>query len=223
MRVGTGSAIAAFTGAAAVGGTLMFFLDPDRGNSRRAFVRDKSVSAATCTGRAIGKTTRDIGNRAQGIFSRTRSLTEKRDGADDETLVERVRSRIGHVVSNPGSIEVTARRGTVILHGSVPRSEMRHLILAVDSVRGVNDVKSDLRLAHEVHDRSRATDGRTPWSPTTRLIFGATGGALAAYGVTHTGKMAKALEAVGASLLTGGIADKGIPQLVRLVSRRGNS
>lgn len=53
-------------GGVALGVVAMYLLDPDRGNRRRALVRDKLVSAAVITRKAIESEARDLANRAQG-------------------------------------------------------------------------------------------------------------------------------------------------------------
>ncbi len=52
-----------------IGSGLMYFLDPDRGRRRRTMVRDKVTRAANVSGSAIGKTSRDVANRATGVVS----------------------------------------------------------------------------------------------------------------------------------------------------------
>ena len=49
--------------------------DPDRGARRRALINDKFVSLFNKTGDAVGKTSRDIANRARGIVAETGSHT----------------------------------------------------------------------------------------------------------------------------------------------------
>ena len=61
-------------GGLALGAGLMYILDPDRGRGRRAYARDKVTSAVNKTGRAIGRKSRDLKNRAQGIAAETSSL-----------------------------------------------------------------------------------------------------------------------------------------------------
>ena len=81
-------------GGIGVGAALMYLLDPDRGKRRRGLVRDKLVSAAKTTPRAIGVTTRDLSNRARGLASEAGSLFSSNE-VTDEVLVQRVRSKNG--------------------------------------------------------------------------------------------------------------------------------
>ena len=61
-------------GGVALGAGLMFILDPDRGRRRRAVARDKVTSAVNKTGEVIGKKSRDLKNRAQGVVAEASSL-----------------------------------------------------------------------------------------------------------------------------------------------------
>jgi osmotically-inducible protein OsmY len=54
----------------------------------------------------------------------------------DEVLVDRVRAKMGRVVSHPGAIKVTAEQGRVTLSGAVLEHEHEELLQAVRSVRG---------------------------------------------------------------------------------------
>ncbi len=60
-------------GGAGVGAALMYLLDPEQGRRRRALVRDQIVKAKNKTADAVGKTSRDLRNRAQGVIAETRS------------------------------------------------------------------------------------------------------------------------------------------------------
>lgn len=61
-------------GGVGLGAALMYILDPDQGRRRRALARDKIVSASNKTGRAIGKKSRHLRNRAQGVIAETGKL-----------------------------------------------------------------------------------------------------------------------------------------------------
>ena len=69
-------------GGAALGAGLMYILDPDRGRSRRAYTRDKVVSAVNKTGKAIGSKSRDLKNRAHGIVTETGSLFHRSEARE---------------------------------------------------------------------------------------------------------------------------------------------
>src|SRR2546423_7524759 len=108
-------------GGIGLGAGLMYVLDPDRGRRRRALVRDKVARVINKTRDATGKTLRDTRHRARGLVAGARSLL-KREQVSDEVLIERVRSKMGRVVSHPHSIGVTADRGRVTLRGPILES-----------------------------------------------------------------------------------------------------
>src|SRR5207245_245605 len=129
-----------------VGAGLMYFLDPDRGNRRRALVRDKMVHLLHESGDAMGTISHDLGHRTAGLAAETRSRFRRED-VSDAVLVERVRSKIGRVISHPRSVEITAAEGHVTLSGPILAREVDDLLAAVASVRGVRGVENRL----EVH------------------------------------------------------------------------
>ena len=57
-----------------IGAALMYILDPDQGRRRRALLRDKLVSMSNKTSRAVGRTSRDLRNRAQGVVHEAGSM-----------------------------------------------------------------------------------------------------------------------------------------------------
>jgi osmotically-inducible protein OsmY len=138
-------------GCLGLGAGLMYVLDPDRGRRRRALMRDKAAHAINKTGDATGKTLRDTRNRARGLVAGARSLL-KRERASDEVLIERVRSKMGRVVSHPHSIEVTADQGRVMLRGPILESEAEALLECVSSVPGVTGVENNLEVHKQAGD-----------------------------------------------------------------------
>lgn len=55
-----------------LGAGLMYFLDPDRGRRRRAFVRDKANHLLHTTEAFAGTTRRDLSNRTRGVIAEVR-------------------------------------------------------------------------------------------------------------------------------------------------------
>ncbi len=53
------------------GAALMYFFDPQQGGRRRALMRDKLVKYSNDTADVLGKTSRDLRNRAQGLIAET--------------------------------------------------------------------------------------------------------------------------------------------------------
>jgi hypothetical protein len=83
-----------------LGAGLTYFLDAGRGARRRTMVRDRLVHAAHRTVRAVGTTSRDALHRMQGAAAWTRTAAAA-EPVGDEVLVDRVRARLGRLVSHP--------------------------------------------------------------------------------------------------------------------------
>jgi len=134
-------------GGLGVGAALMYLFDPERGNRRRALLRDKVFHVAHSTREKLDVKSRDAANRLHGLLARGKSLVT-RERVPDTVVAERVRSRIGHVVSHPGSIEVAVQDGRVTLAGPALSGELDPLLCEVERVRGVTGVENKLEL-HE--------------------------------------------------------------------------
>ena len=217
-------------GGIGLGAAFMYMLDPDRGRRRRALVRDKLASAANKTPDAIGATARDLRNRARGLAAQAGSVFSIEE-VSDEVLVARVRSWMGRVVSHPHAIEVAADQGRVRLSGPILASEVDDLLSCVRGVSGVTEVDDQL----EAHDQAGNVPGlqggvarpgdrfelmQENWSPTARLLAGAAGGALAAYGFSRRDPLSLALGAVGVGLLARGVTNMEMKQLLGINAGR---
>jgi uncharacterized membrane protein len=190
----------------AVGAGLMYLLDPRMGRRRRAIARDKVVHAGHKVVDAADVTRRDFANRVTGMVAETRAVLS-RQPVSDAVLSERVRARLGSVVSHPSSIEVAARDGRVILRGLVLADEADRLIARVAAVRGVRSVENRL----DAHADPAGVPGlqgerfelmQRHWSPTARLIAGTAGAAMTVYGLRHFGLVGAGLAVGGLGLLT---------------------
>jgi hypothetical protein len=85
---GAGGGILMLFGGVALGAGLMYILDPDRGRRRRALLRDKLVSASNKASDAVGKTSRDLSNRAQGVIAETSKALGLREAKAPEQQEE---------------------------------------------------------------------------------------------------------------------------------------
>ncbi len=178
-------------GAAIGGAALMYFFDPQRGRRRRVMARGKLNRIKHRTTGAVGATSRDLRNRAYGIMAETKSLVSRKR-VSDEVLAERVRARLGSLVSRASSIQVWSDNGTITLSGAILAGELEHLIRGVSSIRGVTGVENLLTLQTsfesipgDPRSRSRVAESRFagwpgPWSTTTRFLVGALSSVLAA-------------------------------------------
>jgi osmotically-inducible protein OsmY len=217
-------------GGALLGAGLMALLDPERGRRRRALLRDKAIRAAHTMEDAAGTTWRDLSHRAVGVASEVRRIARGEQVADD-VLTERVRSKIGRLVSHPASIEVSAKGGEVTLAGPVLQRELDGLLHGVRCVRGLT--RLDDRL--EVHEQAGSVPGlqgpgsaREPrfellqenWSPTARLLAGLAGVGLAGLGARRRGGLGAGLGALGSGILLRAVTNLPFRRLASLGSAR---
>ena len=177
----------AFGAGLGVGTGLMFLLDPDRGKRRRALIRDKCVWAARKTGEGVGVTARDLRNRTYGLMTEVQSRFSS-ERVDDSVLADRVRSKLGRIVSHPRAIHVSAQNGRVALSGPILTAEVPELLACVKRVSGVNEVVNVLEPHDQPGNHPALQGGRErmgerfelfqdTWSPTTRFLAGAGVGA----------------------------------------------
>jgi hypothetical protein len=209
-----------------IGTAAMYVLDPDRGKRRRALLRDKLVLAQRKTGECIELTARDVSNRARGIATSIQSRFTS-DDADDAVLVDRVRSKLGRLVSHPGAIEVAATDGNVTLSGPILEDEVADLLSCVKSTHGVNDVNNSLEVHKEAGNHPARQGGRKRqgyqfeflqenWSPAARLVAGIAGASLAVYGGARRDTLGAGFGAAGLLLLTRGITNTEFTRLAGL-------
>jgi hypothetical protein len=186
----------------------MYLLDPQGGSQRRAVARDKTVSALKTGGSAALKTGKHLGNRTKGLVAEAGSKLRREETVDEQVLGDRVRSKLGRILSNPSAVEVTSVDGLVILSGSVPSSEKDRLLSTVAKVKGVKDVEDQL----EVHEHGGETfflegDGKSrsrlarAWKPATLILAGTGGAALALAGFKRRDKVGTALGAAGLGIV----------------------
>jgi hypothetical protein len=133
-------------GSLALGAGLMYVLDPDRGRQRRGRFLQAGASSWRRLRSTLRQTSRHLGNRTRGVLSETRRQVRSTETPDDDVLIARVRSQIGHVISHSGAIGVDAHQGRVTLHGSVPADEVDKLLKTVAGVLGVHDVVNQLEI-----------------------------------------------------------------------------
>jgi hypothetical protein len=188
----------------------MFFMDPQRGRRRRALVRDQVVHLTHRMRDAQHVTAADIANRGSGLRAMARRWLRRDTPRSDRNITERVRARLGRVVSHPHAIEVAARDGHVTLSGPILLEEVRPLLATVKSVEGVHSVEDRLSAYAEARGVSALQGGRTRvsrfeflqsnWSPAARL----TGGVLGA-GMVLCASRGRGVPNVIMGLLGGGL------------------
>jgi hypothetical protein len=130
---------------AAIGAGLMYLADPDRGTRRRSGVRDKAVHGVRSFGGAIDKGIRDLRNRIRGAAAEAWCAV-KAEEVSDEVLADRVRAKIGRVVSHPSAIEVTAK----------DREENRREPIPLDDFRPSGKLDQLEQPHHAIHAQPNA-------------------------------------------------------------------
>jgi uncharacterized membrane protein len=217
--------------AVAAGALAAHFLDPQQGRRRRAVLRDKVMSRLGELDEAGRVIAQDLHNRTQG----TLVDLGHRVGAEevtDEVLVERVRAKLGRVVSHPGAIEVAARQGVVTLRGPVLKREVKRLMQAVWAVPGVHGVEDRLEAHQQPGDVPGLQGGserreqrvdlmQEHWAPATRVLAGGGGARLAARGLARRSPLALLLGAAGAALAVRAATDMDARRLLGQRGRRG--
>ncbi|HEU4408413.1 MAG TPA: SRPBCC family protein [Polyangiaceae bacterium] len=204
------STFSSYLGSAALGAAAVYWLDPAAGARRRGLARDKLIHSAQGVVGLASAASRDALNRARGLVAE--ALGALHGGpVDDEVLRERVRARLGHVLSHPGAIEVRCEEGKVELVGRILEDELAAALEVTRGVRGVREVVNTLvacKTAEGVpelqggHPRPRPES----WPPSARLGAVVAGAGLVAVG-RRAGLIGTPLGVAGLALLTRGALD----------------
>lgn len=131
----------------ALGASLMYVLDPQRGRRRRALVRDQVRHGGHMledTGKRVVGVSRDLRNRARGAAAEIRSRFRS-NGIDDGTLDARVRSELGRKVPDFDALTVSVYDGKVTLRGTLSPEDAERALSVARHVRGVADVENLLQ------------------------------------------------------------------------------
>jgi hypothetical protein len=207
-----------FCAALGIGSGALYLLDPDKGKRRRALLRDKFVWATRKTGEGIETTARDLRNRAHGLATSVQSRFRTEE-VSNATLVDRVRSKVGRVVSHPRAVEVSADNGLVTLSGPILEDEVNNLLTCLVWVPGVEQIQNRLEIHKEPDVHPALQGGRERlghrfeflqenWSPAARFVAGAAGASLMIYCGARRDILGAALGAVGFLLVARGISNK---------------
>jgi uncharacterized membrane protein len=200
----------------ATGIAVTYLADPDRGNRRRALARDQGVKTWRDFSALLDKARRDLANRASGAFHGAKAIFRDH-GTDDDVLVQRVRSRLGRLVSHPHAIEINVEAGQVVLTGPVLENELDRLLNALKSVPGVKSVANRLDVCQRsdhisslqggVPRRSRTELMQKHWTPALRVAAGGLGSALLIQAVRKDGALKLVTGLAGITLLTRAVTD----------------
>jgi len=199
------------TGAGA-GAAIMYMADPHEGARRRARVRETVSHANHVATTVAAMTSRDVHHRMSGVAARLLARVIEEPEPSDHVLAERVRARLGRLVSHPGAIHVEATNGTVALSGPIFEAELEQVMRSVADVPGVAAIENRLQ-PHAEAGHVPGLQGPGPrrlpralakwlrWTPTERLLAAAAGLALVALAVPPS-ELRGASGAAGMELLT---------------------
>jgi uncharacterized membrane protein len=215
----------------ALGAVAMFVLDPDKGRRRRAVARDKARSLLGDTRDAFGVAARDASHRMQGWRARARRLLAHDDAPDDLRLIERVRARMGRLVSHPHAIQVGANAGRVTLSGPILAHEAGRFVEAVGAVWGVSEVEDRLILHENAESisslqggaderRTRPEGLQEHWTPTLRVAAILGGSAMSLYGLRHRSLGGMIVMAAGVALTARGATNLPMRRLAGIATGR---
>lgn len=155
-----GAYTAAGLSAAALGAAAIYLFDRTNGKTRRKMVLDQVNRVVNDTGRCMRRTgqyVQDVMNRSRGLAHETRSrFTSDAGPVTPETLMQRVRSQMGHAVGNAGAISVMVDNArNVTLTGRVLAGELDGLLTTIHRVPGVNEIINRL----DVQETAEAVTG----------------------------------------------------------------
>jgi uncharacterized membrane protein len=221
--------LTAFLGGATAAGALMYLFDPDKGARRRAVGRDKILSAALRSERALRVGMIDLSNRTQGwLHDAQASLTT--DHVASDVLVARIWAHVGGLVSHPRALNITADpEGVVTVSGQILSAEAGELLSAVARVAGVSTIDNRLELHQRAENVPSLQGGalrRSPlrsqdrryWPPAVRLVAGSLGAAMAAYGTVRRRPSGALALGLGSALVLRSLSNM---ELLRFFGIRG--
>jgi hypothetical protein len=135
-------------GSLGLGAGIVYYIDPDRGRTRRAKLRDKFVHFTNETGDFFSRTGRHLRNKMYGYYAEGRSAASNMMGgsesADDQTLTNRIRSELGRSTRNISGLNIRCSNGRVSLSGTAPDAEISSIVTIISGVRGVTGVDNQL-------------------------------------------------------------------------------
>jgi uncharacterized membrane protein len=132
------SKLASFPGGFLLGVSLMYLLDPARGRRRRTRIIEAVHHAERVERELLGRAARDAKHRVHGLTERV--IHRSSPDVSDEVIVERIRSRLGRVVSHPRAVDVAVVQGRAILRGAIFAHEAPKAVAVTRSTPGVRAV-----------------------------------------------------------------------------------
>jgi uncharacterized membrane protein len=219
----TNTALSAL-GCFAAGAGLMYLLDPARGTRRRGAIANQAVGTSNRGATGLSRTARHLSNSARGLLAETKARFRS-ETVTDYQLGARVRAALGRVCSHPKAITVYAdgASGIVTLEGDALAEEVPAIVSAAQGARGVNVVENRLRISVDPanvpalqggFERQWGRGGEGYWSPGSRLMVGAAGGALGVWGAVRRDWIGAGLGLLGLGMVTRGLSDLPTSRLI---------
>src|SRR5687767_12827495 len=213
-----------FVGGLGVGAGMMYLLDPDRGAKRRARILDQCAHAANKVPNAVGATLRDLRNRAHGFTAQASSMFSSEETSDD-VVAQRVRSKLGRIVSHPHVIKVSSQNGRITLSGPILAHEVDDLVGCTSAISGVTEVINELEIHQEPGNVSALQGGKPRrgnqsefmqenWSPAARVCASTTGAGLVTWGLIRREPLCLLVGTIGLGLLARGLTNMPVKRLV---------
>ena len=158
--------LGAFVAGAAAGALLMYYLDTANGRRRRAMVRDKVVAAGHDVADLAERNARRMVDQARGVMATGHLDRMSRTPPEsDHQLHERIRARLGRLVSHPGAVHVeVSDGGRVRLEGHILQQELAALLQQLQDMPGVTALQNELQ-AHESPEHIPALQGHNERTP----------------------------------------------------------
>lgn len=134
-------------GLIALGGLIMYLMDPDRGRTRRARLADQAEARSKDVADAVSATARYQAGVVKGVAHDVADVFTSDDtDYDDQQLLQKVRSEvIGPSDWGDTDLEIDVTNGEVSVRGSLADDKMRRRLLkAIEKVDGVRSVDDQL-------------------------------------------------------------------------------
>lgn len=130
-------------GLVAVGGLVMYLMDPERGRSRRARLADQAEARTKDVAEAVSAKANYQAGVVKGVAHEVAEVfTSHDDEYDDEALLQKVRSEAIGPAGLP-DIQVDVTDGEVTISGSLEDEKAKRRLIKsiqkVDGVRAIDD------------------------------------------------------------------------------------
>jgi osmotically-inducible protein OsmY len=132
----------------AVGASLAYFFDPDRGKARRNKAADQFHAARRRSGQRAERQARYRAGQLEGLAHRATDPAPEETDVEDPRLKDRIESEVFSPEDFPkGQVNVTVVDGVAELRGQLRTpDDINRLVRAVEQVPGVVEVRSMLHL-----------------------------------------------------------------------------